>query len=270
VFADAESSDPLSNINFISKWTKSGRAPLINGQYIETLSQGSKNQTKVALSGIDAHGMVNKQEVIVAVTVSDTEEGSKYFDLALLMKQNNAWVNVDVIPLGDRVRISNVNINNGQIVVHMKDHFPDDKICCPTRYSLATYAVAENKFVDTSTEVSTERGALFVDGSWKWQHTLHNNGTKTQSKAPENYTLSFKKDGQLAAQADCNEIEGSFKLEGSLLTLNIDNNSRTKCSPGSLDNDYLNDLSMSSLIYVDGNDLYIDLDKGVGTMKFTK
>ena len=56
--ADTGSSVPLSNINYISKWTQSGRAPLQNGEYLEPLNQGSNKQTKVTLTNISAHGPI--------------------------------------------------------------------------------------------------------------------------------------------------------------------------------------------------------------------
>ena len=52
--------------------------------------------------------------------------------------------------LGDRVQINSLSIQNGESVVHMVTHGPNDPVCCPTQQVAQSYALQGDELVPTS------------------------------------------------------------------------------------------------------------------------
>ena len=56
---------------------------------------------------------------------------------------------------------------------------------------------------------------------------------------PENYTLALFSDGSFAAKADCNNVLGSYQVEGINITLTLGPTTMAECGEGSLYNQYM-------------------------------
>ncbi|MGD8902000.1 MAG: hypothetical protein PVI67_00405, partial [Anaerolineae bacterium] len=52
--------------------------------------------------------------------------------------------------LGDRVQINALFIQNGEIVVDMVTHGPDDPMCCPTQQVVQTFALQGEELIKAS------------------------------------------------------------------------------------------------------------------------
>jgi hypothetical protein len=63
----------LNNISFISSWTKSGKAKLINGEYREPAASGSATEIVVKLTHHIAFGKLDGKEVAAATYFFKTD-----------------------------------------------------------------------------------------------------------------------------------------------------------------------------------------------------
>ena len=147
------SPDVLKNMEYKSDWTESGKAKLINGEYREPAAPGSASEIVVTLTDNIAFGQLNGQEAVAVVLVTNTGGTGNFTDLAVVIKQDGKPVNVATAPLGDRVRINSLTIENNEIMVDMITHGPDDPACCPTQQVVQKYALEGDQLKQTSQEV---------------------------------------------------------------------------------------------------------------------
>jgi len=127
--------DALRNGTYLSDWTQSGIVTLNNAEYREPAAPGSATETVVRMSEYVAFGDLTGNGVDDAAVILITDPGGSgtFFDLAVMINKNGAPINIASIPLGDRVQIKSLAIQNGEIVVNQIAHGPDDAMCCPTQ-----------------------------------------------------------------------------------------------------------------------------------------
>lgn len=121
--------------------------------------------------------------------------------------------------------------------------------------------------------LSGEKGQLrlrptLVRVVWEWQDFRGGDDSLLTPGRPEDYTLTFMPEGNLAIFADCIRTLGTYTVNGPTLDLSFDAATRAGCQPGSLAGQYLRDLSdVSSHVFRDGN-LYLSLRTDAGIMAF--
>ena len=140
----------LANIEYKSEWTQSGVAPLTDGEYREQAAPGSATETVVTITEFIAHGQLNGQDAAAVVLVTDPGGSGTFYDLAVVVEQDGAPVNVATTLLGDRVQVKAVSVVGNEIIVEMVTHGPDDPMCCPTQDVVQTYALEGQELVKTS------------------------------------------------------------------------------------------------------------------------
>jgi heat shock protein HslJ len=131
----------LENLTYQSYITESGMAPLENGEYREPAAPDSAEEIVVLLTDSVATGDLNGDGIPDAAVVLATNSGGSgvFIDLAVVVVEDGQPVNVAITPLGDRVQINSLTIQDGQIVVDMVVQGPDDPMCCPTQQVVETY-----------------------------------------------------------------------------------------------------------------------------------
>ena len=88
--------------------------------------------------------------------------------------------------------------------------------------------------------------------------------------APERYTIKLLPDGQFQFTADCNTGRGTYTLQGGQLGFEIGPMTRAACPPGSLSDEFIEELQAAAIYFVEGGELYIDLIYDSGTMRFVR
>ena len=116
---------------------------------------------------------------------------------------------------------------------------------------------------------STGAAPNLVDTVWLWQQTLMNNDDQFTPDNPGNYTLQFNADGTFAAQADCNQVNGSYTLDGNQLTIAPGPSTMAACPEGSLGDQFVKNLGEANSFFFDGDNLMISLMFDSGTMRFS-
>lgn len=101
---------------------------------------------------------------------------------------------------------------------------------------------------------------------WQWVQFEGGDGAVITPSDPSRYTLAFLPDAKLAVRADCNRARGSWSGEDSQLVLTVGGMTRAMCPPGSLSNDFVQDLGyVRSHVFRDGK-LYLSLKADAGIM----
>jgi heat shock protein HslJ len=115
---------------------------------------------------------------------------------------------------------------------------------------------------------SAERDLL---GRWYWVRSTYNNDTDLMVDVPSRYTVEFKADGTLDIRADCNLLSWTYTRDANSLTINaLGTTTLAECPLGSLDEQFLQDLSeVASYVMHEGN-LVLNIRADVGNMIFGK
>ncbi len=150
---DLASLQVLANLEYQSQWTDAGTVQLENGEYSESIVEGSASKLTVRLTQHIATGELDGEPAAAVILVTNSGGSGTFVDLAVVVEQDGQPVNVAVTSLGDRARIYALTIEDGEIVVEMVTHGPDDPMCCPTQWVRETYALEGDELVQTSSEV---------------------------------------------------------------------------------------------------------------------
>ena len=106
---------------------------------------------------------------------------------------------------------------------------------------------------------------------WQWT-ALTETAPASQSVVPDpqNYTLTFAADGTVVIKADCNQVNGSYVLDGESLTIQLGAATMAFCGEQSMDQLYLGLLGrVSGAIVTETGDLRLVLGDDAGQMQFT-
>lgn len=105
---------------------------------------------------------------------------------------------------------------------------------------------------------------------WKWQRSVYNNDTVAAPPDPSRYTILLMPEGHLSVKLDCNAGGGRYTLAGSTLTIEVTHTTMAACPPGSLDRQFMRDLTAVRIAFMREGNLYLDLMYDSGTMKFAR
>ena len=213
---------------------------------------------------------MNGKETGAVVLATDAGGTGTFFDLALLSKGTGGWVNTDTVPLGDRVKVSSIEIGDDGVAVNMTMHGPGEPMCCPTLAVKKRYAVQGDRLVPVAGETGKNDISPVVGALWQWVQTLYNDGKKFAPSDPKQYTLQFRDDGTLNIRADCNLKGGRYSIKGNRLSIEITQSTMAACPEGSLEDQFVRDLTAGAGYFLKDGDLYIDLKYDSGTMKLSR
>jgi PKD repeat protein/heat shock protein HslJ len=105
---------------------------------------------------------------------------------------------------------------------------------------------------------------------YRWQQTVLSTGQSMTPPNPSSYTLQLAADGTAAAQADCNRASGTYTVSGSSLNLNFLATTLAACLPGSLGDQYLQQLNSVTSFSFQGTQLILQLPSNQGAMLFAQ
>jgi heat shock protein HslJ len=262
--------DTLGNMVYQSEWTESGLAPLVDGEYREQAAPGSATEIVVLLTEHIAFGQLGGQEAAAVILVTNPGGSGTFYDLAVVVEQGSQPVHVTTTLLGDRAQINSLSIEDGEIIVDMITHGPDDPMCCPTQQVVQTYELRDGELVQTSEEVlSAAMESEIVGVVWRWVKFLGGDDTTIIVDDPDKYTLELLPNGQVSIQADCNRALGTYTLDGaSGLNLELGPTTLAECEPGSLYDKYLELLPWIRTYVLQGDQLVLNMMADGGDLFF--
>jgi heat shock protein HslJ len=249
---------------------------LIDGRYEgEPFVEGGASRPTVTFIDPHAFGDLDGDGVEdAAVLLAENSGGSGTFIyLAAVLNRNGNPQNTATQLLGDRVQVNSLSIEDGEIVVDMLTHGPDDPMCCPTQPVVQTYELRDNQLVQTAEEVVTSAAAEseIVGVVWKWVKFLGSDDTTIVVDDPDKYTLELLPDGQVRIRADCNSASGTYTLDAAGgLTLELGPTTLAECEPGSLYDEYLEMLGWVRTYVLEGEQLVLNMMADGGDLFFEK
>jgi heat shock protein HslJ len=104
---------------------------------------------------------------------------------------------------------------------------------------------------------------------WQWQQTQMNNGDLFTPDTPANYTVQFMADSAAAIQADCNTVRATYTITDNRVSLTKAPSTLVACPEGSLGDQFVSNLSNTTLFFFQDGNLFIDLKFDSGTMSFS-
>ena len=124
----------LKNREYRSEWSSKGKIKLSDGIYQEKIAPDSATELVVRLTDKIAFGDLNGDGVEDAalILLSDPGGSGTFYDLAAVINREGKAKYAASVFLGDRVKVEEINIRSGQIVVQMVIHHRTDPRCCPS------------------------------------------------------------------------------------------------------------------------------------------
>jgi len=117
-----------------------GAVQLENGRYEKKYGSGATQVNRVTL-GLSAIGDLNGNGVRDAVVLLAFNSGGSgtFIYLAPVLAQDDTARQGTPQLLGDRVKVNNLAIQDGKVVVELVSAGPNDPLCCPSQRSTLTY-----------------------------------------------------------------------------------------------------------------------------------
>lgn len=262
------SADP-ANMTYRSAWRDAGVVTLTQGTYREPAAPGSAAELVVRLSDRRVFGTVGGRDAGAVVLVTETGGTGTFYDLALLVRQGNGWVNSDVVALSDRVDIHGLTMRDDRVVVEMTTRGPRDPMCCPTLRLERRYALQGDRLVAAG-ESPVVPPSVLVGPVWQWAETRYNNDTRAAPSRPEAYTVQFAANGTVAVRADCNQKGGTYTLREKSLDIAITHSTMAMCPEDSLEGMFVRDLAGVAVWFIRDGELYLDIKHDTGTMRLER
>ena len=124
----------LKNAEYRSKWSARGKIKLDDGNYQEKIAPDSATELVIKLSDKVAFGDLNGDgaEDGAVMLICDPGGSGTFYDLAAVINGNGKPLYAASVFLGDRVKVEDVSIRSGKIVVKMVIHQRTDPRCCPS------------------------------------------------------------------------------------------------------------------------------------------
>lgn len=126
-----------------------GEFQLMDGVYYRTppTSQESPEIYTTRIHGPVFYGDINADGLEDALVILNTQNGGTghFIELAAVLDQSGNAYNVATTPLGDRVLIESGSVENGVIVLKMRNHGPNDGLCCPSQAVVWSFVLEEGQ-----------------------------------------------------------------------------------------------------------------------------
>ena len=127
---------------------------------------------------------------------------------------------------------------------------------------------SQTTLMQTQEESQREEYPL-ANSEWRWIESQDADGTVFAPSDPEEFILSFDAAGQMRSSTDCNQLTGSFELQGDLLQIGEIVSTRMYCED-SIEQDYLILLSEVSSYTLEEDTLTLILVENKGSMTFVR
>ena len=143
--------DALKNAEYTVEGPASGKAKLVNGVYEEPVAKSSAKiivtlQTVAAFGDLEGNGV---QDAAVALTVQTGGTGTFYYLFAVLNDNGNAKPVANIL-LGDRIKLTTLTIQGGEIAVDMVTQGPKDAMAKPTLAVTRKFKLQGTQLVSTA------------------------------------------------------------------------------------------------------------------------
>ena len=145
--------EQLANTEYESPTPAEGTIRLSDGAYRLAVAPGSASETSIVLlpdllafGDLDGDGAGDA----AAVLAGSAGGSGTFISLAALRNYGGSPRHVATAYLGDRVRVTSVTIDSGEITIGLISHVPGDPLCCPTRETTRRFRLRQGSLVESS------------------------------------------------------------------------------------------------------------------------
>ncbi len=151
----------------------------------------------------DLDGVIGSEALVLLG--SNAGGSGEFVNLAVFGMRDGAFTHLATVPVGDRVRLQNLWVERGKVIMDVIEAGPNDAACCPTQVARKTFGYDNGTFRQVSSEV---RGTLAVSmlGANEW--TLVEIDGLPVGKDVDPPLIHFE-GGKLRGFAGCNRFTAS-------------------------------------------------------------
>ncbi len=196
--------------------------------------------------------------------------GTAVVDSVLIDPQSNTATVAGNLPDGcTEIYESSQSVDGNTISIELSTTRPADMMCTSVlspyteeivvdtagledgEYTVEVNGIASEQPLivgDVSTEITS---ADLININWQWADLIETEpAAQSAVPTPEKYTITFFENNTLFIKADCNNISGTYTLEGNLLTMEMGPTTQVFCGETSLDQQYI--ALLSSVVGAEG------------------
>jgi heat shock protein HslJ len=252
----------LKNATYPCEWDENGEITLMTGRFEgEPFVEEGATRLIVTLIEPVAFGDLDGDGVDEAVVILATNPGGSgtFISLEAMGNDDGTPVHLASYQLGDRVRAESLAIQDGQIVLEMVTHGPDDPMCCPTQKVTLTYRFDGEQLIKVSEETAAAEAPPALEGTqWTLVSYVNSQGATVTVLPGTEITAEFTAD-QIAGGAGCNRYFASYQVDGAGITFGPVGATKMWCAEpdGTMEqeNDYLAALEAATGYQVEGDTL---------------
>lgn len=111
---------------------------------------------------------------------------------------------------------------------------------------------------------STSQSELRIAGPWAWKNVEYSNGSGESASDSQQFILAFEDDNRFSSTTDCNNVSGSYTLDGNNLKFENMLSTQMYCED-SQETTYIQVLGDTKSYEINGNllKLFLNTDNGV-------
>jgi heat shock protein HslJ len=117
--------------------------------------------------------------------------------------------------------------------------------------------------------LSAEAAAI-MRADWRWLATRRNDGTEMAPPEPDHYSLRLDPDSTLHIRAGCKQTGGRYRLDGSMIAIEIARSTVAACESESLVQVFLRELPLATSYFMWQGRLYLVLKDENGIMELER
>lgn len=135
----------LGNAVYLMDLVDDGQVRLVDGRFQDTARRVQTAMLPTyAVGDLDGDGAAD-----AAVVLATNTGGSGTFEhLAAVLNRDGGPVNIASLYLGDRFQVERVAIEDGEILLEMVVHGPNDAMCCPSVPAERRYRLGGGQLVE--------------------------------------------------------------------------------------------------------------------------
>ena len=135
----------LGNTVYLMDLVEEGAVPLVNGRFQDTARRVQTVMLATYATGdLDGDGWLD-----AAVVLATSTGGSGTFGhLAAVLNRDGEPANVASLFLGDRLKVEQVAIEGGDILLALIVHGPSDPMCCPSVPAERRYRLSGDELIE--------------------------------------------------------------------------------------------------------------------------
>jgi len=122
---------------------------------------------------------------------------------------------------------------------------------------------------ETAVEPASIAPADYQNIPWAWVAFSDPVEGPQDIPQPERYQLLLAEDGSVSVKADCNNVSGTYTVEGGSITIELGPSTMVACEGDSHGSQFVQNLTAARIMFFDGADMMFDLFADSGTMRFT-